>query len=182
MIHAHTAAMRSALAKPVQLGYVVDDVFAAARRWAEQFGAGPFFILEHIPCTEVLHRGQPGTFDHSSAYGQWGDVMVELFVQHDDEPSAVREMYAQGEQGLHHMAYFVDDQPAVIAELTAMGYPQAQIGWANNRTRFAFHDARHVLGHYIEIYPPAPGTKAFYEMVRTAAENWDGAEPIASVR
>jgi hypothetical protein len=174
--------MFSVLSTPVQLGYVVDDVFEAAHRFASQFGAGPFFVLEHIPCVEVTYRGQPGSFDHSAAYGQWGPLMVELFVQHDDEPSAVREMYAQGEQGLHHMAFFVDDQAAAAAQLDALGFPQAQIGWANNRTRFAFHDARSALGHFIEIYPPAPGTKAFYEMVRNAAVGWDGKNVIASVQ
>ncbi|CAN0489910.1 unnamed protein product, partial [Phaeothamnion confervicola] len=124
----------------------------------------------------------PGSFDHTAAYGQWGDIMVELFMQHDDEPSAVREMFAAGEEGLHHLAYFVDDQPAVAAQLEAFGFPQAQIGWANNRTRFAFHDARAELGHYIEIYPGAAGTKAFYAKVREAAQAWDGTNPIASVQ
>jgi hypothetical protein len=170
------------LSAPVQVGYVVNDVFEAAARFSARHGAGPFFVLEHIPCVEVLYRGQPGTFDHSAAYGQWGELMVELFVQHDDEPSAVREMYAAGQEGLHHMAYFVDDQPAVAAQLEALGFPQAQIGWANGRTRFAFHDARAELGHYIEIYPGAPGTKAFYKMVRDAAQHWDGKDPIASVQ
>ena len=174
--------MLSVLSTPVQLGYVVDDVFAAAHRFASTYGAGPFFVLEHIPCVEVLYRGQPGTFDHSAAYGQWGPLMVELFVQHDDEPSAVREMYAAGEQGLHHMAFFVEDHASTAARLEELGCPQAQIGWANNRTRFAFHDARATLGHYVEIYPPAPGTKAFYEMVRTAAQGWDGKNVIASVQ
>lgn len=172
----------SAFTTPVQIGYVVADPFAAAERFAHRFGAGPFFVLEHIPCSEVLHRGRPSSFDHTAAYGQWGDVMVELFVQHDDEPSAIREMYASGEEGLHHVAFFVDDQAGAAAQLEELGYPEAQTGWANNRTRFAFHDARSDLGHYIEIYPGAPATRDFYAMVREAARDWDGTNPIASVR
>lgn len=172
----------SLLSPPVQVAYVVNDVFDAARRWADRYGAGPFFVLEHIPCADVTYRGEPGSFDHTAAYGQWGDVMVELFTQHDDEPSAIREMYAPGEEGFHHMAFFVDNPSAVGAQLTRLGFPLAQSGWANNRTRFAFHDARAELGHYIEIYPPAEGTVAFYSRVRQAAERWDGKDPIASVR
>jgi len=169
------------LGAPVQLGYVVDDPVEAAARFAQRYGAGPFFVLEHIPCTEVVYRGRPGTFDHSAAYGQWGDIMVELFVQHDNEPSAIREMFAPGEQGLHHLAYFADDPAGTAARLEALGFPQAQTGWANNRTRFAFHDARAELGHYIEIYPPAPGTKDFYARVREAARTWDGRDPVVAL-
>ncbi len=60
---------------------------------AEQFGAGPFFVRQHIALLDVVIRGRPGTFDHSSAYGQWGHVMVELVEDHGDGPSPVREMY-----------------------------------------------------------------------------------------
>ena len=66
------------LGPPVQLAYAVDDVFGAAELWAERFGAGPFFVAQHIPVTDVIYRGQPGVFDHSSAYGQWGELMVEI--------------------------------------------------------------------------------------------------------
>jgi hypothetical protein len=78
--------------------------------------------------------------------------------------------------------FFVDDRDATAAPLDALGFPQAQIGWATNRTRFAFHDAQSWLGHYTEINPPAPRTKAFYQMVREAADGWDGKNVIASVQ
>ena len=64
------------LGKPVQLAYAVPDAKEAANIWSAQFGAGPFYLSEHIPVTDVLYRGKAATFDHTSAYGQWGDVMV----------------------------------------------------------------------------------------------------------
>ena len=66
------------LGPPKQIAYAVPDAFEAAKRWAKDFGAGPFFISEHIPVTDVSYRGSPSSFDHTSAYGQWGDIMVEL--------------------------------------------------------------------------------------------------------
>ena len=168
------------LAGPVQLAYAVDDVTDAARRWNATEGIGPFFVREHIAVTDVVHRGRPSRFDHSSAYGQWGAVMVELFVQHDDAPSAVRDMYAPGETGLHHLAYFVDDLDVTAAALDAAGYPQAQIATAGT-TRFAFHDAVRQLGHMFELYEPNEGLRGFYAMVAGAARDWDGQAPVRAL-
>jgi catechol 2,3-dioxygenase-like lactoylglutathione lyase family enzyme len=169
------------LGPPVQIAYVVDDVWEAADRFAARFGGGPFFVNEHIPVTDVVHRGRPGSFDHSSAYGQWGTVMVELVVQHDDRPSAVRDMYAPGEGGLHHLAYIVPDLDETARRLTEQGYPQAQIATAGGGTRFAFHDATTDLGHMLELYEPRPGLLAFYAMVAEAAQGWDGSDPVRRV-
>ena len=170
--------MLAVLGAPVQIAYVVNDIWEAAPEFAERFGAGPFFVAEHIPCTDVVHRGHPGSFDHSSAYGQWGQVMVELVMQHDDRPSAVRDMYAPGEAGLHHLAYFVDDLDETAGRLEALGYPQAQIATASGRTRFAFHDAVPQLGHMLELYQPSSSILGFYAKVAEAALGWDGRDPI----
>ena len=35
----------------MQVAYAVADVRAAADRWATTTGAGPFFVIEHIPLT-----------------------------------------------------------------------------------------------------------------------------------
>ena len=61
------------LGPPVQIAYAVVDVFEVAEKWAQEFGAGPFFIAEHIPVTNVLLRGAPEVLDISAAYGQWSD-------------------------------------------------------------------------------------------------------------
>ena len=90
------------LGPPKQIAYAVPNAFEAAKKWAEDFGAGPFFISEHIPVTDVLYRGTPATFDHTSAYGQWGDIMVELVQDHGTGPSVVRDLYGPNESGLHH--------------------------------------------------------------------------------
>ncbi len=170
-----------ALGPPVQIAYVVNDVWADAATFSARFGAGPFFVAEHIPVTDVVHRGLPGTFDHSSAYGQWGSVMVELVVQHDDEPSAVRDLYGPGQTGLHHLAYFVDDLDEAAGRLEGLGYPQAQIATARGGTRFAFHDAVATLGHFLELYEPNERLLGFYAMVAGAALGWDGREPVRRV-
>jgi catechol 2,3-dioxygenase-like lactoylglutathione lyase family enzyme len=144
----------------VQVAYAVNDVHAAAEEWTGRFGVGPFVIREHIELESVRIEGRSGSFDHSSAYGQWGDVMLELVQQHTP-PVGVA-------VGFHHVAFFVDNITTAAAKLTTAGIPEllhAKV--AGSTTAFAFHDARKTLGHLIEIYEPTERLRSFYEYVRS---------------
>ena len=55
------------LGPPKQIAYAVPDPFEAAQRWSKDFGAGPFFIAEHVAVTDVIYSGSPSSFDHTSA-------------------------------------------------------------------------------------------------------------------
>jgi hypothetical protein len=158
------------LGPPVQLAYAVDDLRAAVDRWVDERGAGPFFVLEHIPVFDVRVFGVPGRFDHSSAYGQWGSVMVELLQDHTDGVSPV------SSPGLHHVAHFVDDIGAASHQLTERGWPEALWATTAGGNGFAFHDARAELGHMVEIYEGNNRLRSFYARVAAAADGWTGAD------
>jgi Glyoxalase/Bleomycin resistance protein/Dioxygenase superfamily len=151
---------------PRQLAYLVDDLASAVARWVSHHGAGPFFVREHIPTTDVVIRGSAASFDHSSAYGQWGDLMVELVVIHGAE----RERLLPA-GGLHHIAVFVDDLAAALVDRDDV----ALIATAG-ATRFAFIDAVSTTGHYWELYEPSERLLGFYDMVRSASRGWSGDE------
>lgn len=161
----------------VQIAYYVTDPEEAARAWARERNAGPFFLRRHIPVTDVSYRGAPSSFDHTSAYGWWGDIMVELFTQHDDAPTAVRERFRQGETGLHHLACFVDDIHAALARCTDAGLVVAQTAMAGE-TLFAFVDDTTRNGHYWELYEGNDRLRGWYQFVREASIGWDGTEPV----
>jgi catechol 2,3-dioxygenase-like lactoylglutathione lyase family enzyme len=173
--------MKTLLEGPVQIAYHVRDVRAAARRAAEATGAGPFFIAERIPLAESVHRGSDCPFVHTSAYGQSGAVMLE-FVQQDEEgPSPFRDLYAPEEEGIHHVAYFAADLDEAIAHLERLGHVLATRAVTVTGQTFAFVDATPTLGHMIELYEPTDGLTGFYELVRRAAEEWDGSDPLRAV-
>lgn len=162
-----------------QIAYYTSDIDAAALAHSVAFGSGPFFTLRHIPLTKSVHRGVSHAFDHSSAYGQWGDVMVEFLTQHNDGPSACRDMYPAGSAGgLHHMSVFVDEMDSAIARFEDQGMPLAQRSTTEFGTDFAFLDATDTLGHMVEIYEGSESLRDFYAMVREAAQGWDGSDPI----
>jgi len=163
-----------------QVAYFVPDIRAAALAHSRTFGSGPYFVLEHVALTSSMHRGVTRPFDHSSAYGQWGALMIEFAMQHNDDPSAFHDMYpaGSGRFGLHHTALWVDDLAGAIAGFEVEGLAIAQYAETTTGTAFAFVDGVECCGHMIELYEPSPGLTGFYAMVAAAAEGWDGADPI----
>jgi hypothetical protein len=163
-----------------QLAYVVNDLETAIQAHHRRFGSGPFFVARHIKLASSQHRGIERPFDHSSAYGQWGSVMVELVMQHNAEDSAIHEMFpvASGREGLHHGAVFVDDLAIAIARFNTEGSPLVQLSVTEGGTAFAFVDTLQPLGHMLELYEPTPQLTGFYDMVAAAAQGWDGKDLI----
>ncbi|HTH04241.1 MAG TPA: VOC family protein [Ilumatobacteraceae bacterium] len=166
------------LGPPVQIAYAVPDAAAAAHEWARDTGAGPFVVRPHIELADVFVRGLPGSFDHTSAYGQWGPVMVELVQDHGDGPSPVREMFARGESGLHHLAFFVDDLQSTVVRLVEAGLSVAMSARTSGGVEFCFVDAVATHGHMLELYRPDDRLRAFYARVADAASGWDGRDPV----
>jgi len=164
--------------KPVQIAYHVPDPEKTAQEFARTFGWGPFFLFEHIALSSCRYRGSPAVFDHSSAYGQAGDLMVELITQHDDSPSVLRDVYARDGVGVHHVAHFVPDFKDALRQARAAGVEIALDARTATGTAFAMLDTTRLLGHMIEIYEQAGDLQKFYRYVRRAAEGWDGSEPL----
>lgn len=162
----------------VQLAYFVTDARAAAAHAARRFGAGPFYLAERIELAWAEHRGVEQTFLHTSAYGQWGTVMMELVQQDEEGPSPFRDMFAPGEEGLHHAAMIVDDLGAAYAAIAAEGLEVATRARTIGGTEFAFVDTVASLGHMLEIYAGEQGLRDFYAFVRTASAGWDGSDPV----
>ena len=154
-----------------QIAYFVPDIRAAARAHHEQFGSGPYFVSENIPLSRSVHRGIERPLDHSSAYGQWGAVMIEFVQQNNDDPSCFHDMYPRGSgtQGLHHVAIFAYDLHTEIARHTAAGHATALYAEMAGGFAYAMIDCVASLGHMIELYEPVPMLTGFYDRVAGAA-------------
>ncbi len=164
-----------------QVAYFVQDVWAAAAAHAAAFGSGPYFVAENIPLRRCLHRGVEAHLDHSSAYGQWGELMVEFVQQNNPGPSAFRDMFGAGQEGFHHVAIIVDDLDAARARMETAGFPAALEAEMNDGFRFLMMDAVERHGHMIELYEGVPALIGFYAFVKKAAVGWDGTDPVRSI-
>ena len=173
---------RPQLGEPHHYAYLVEDIEATVNRLVGQLGAGPFFFVENVPLENLLSRGEPAEFAHSSAFGYCGGGAIELIETVSLAPERVEKAFSAPRPGVHHVGYVVP--PTEVADLRSAleerGLPQylsAQLGETAN----TFHDARASLGHDIEIHVDCQGLRDFFEMVRGGAESWDGSEPLRPV-
>ena len=171
------------LAYPIaQVAYVVPDAQAAALQATHLFGAGPFFFVPRIELAWGEHRGVAQKFLHSSAYGQWGEVMLEYVQQDEAGPSPFRDMYPDEQSsGVHHVATMVDSLPQTYAHYANLGFEVAARAETLTGTEFAFIDTVKSLGHMIEIYERSESLLGFYAMVKAAAQGWQGEDPLRSL-
>ena len=158
-----------------QIAYHVSDIRAACKKMFFQFAAGPFVINENIKLAEGEHRGKKTQFVHSSAYGQWGNIMVELVKQEDNSLNTpFREMFEPNEEGIHHVALIVDNFEKAVTHFDSLDMPLlTRCTTAEGHVEFGFVDARKTLGHMIEIYEGSPTLLGFYELVKNRSKEWD---------
>ncbi|WP_068071683.1 VOC family protein [Novosphingobium lentum] len=166
-----------------QVAYFCADVRKAALAHHAAFGSGPYFVADNIPLRSALHRGVERPLDHTSAYGQWGEVMIEFVQQNNPGPSAFHDLYPEGSGrwGLHHVALFVDDVDAECARLGALGFATALRAEMSDGFVFAFADTVSAYGHMTELYAPAPVLTGFYDMVAQAAKAYAGGDVITTI-
>lgn len=158
----------------IQNAYVVADIDRAIDRWHALWGTGPFIVRRHIQMHEVWYRGSPTKLDISAAFVQAGPVQIEFICQHDDSPSAFRDAFPPGAEGLHHVAIMPEDYRATVDRFVAMGYPVATELRTRSGRGASFVDTRPMMGHMVEIYPVSDGVLGLYRRVAEEAARWDG--------
>lgn len=150
-----------------QQAYFVRSVDEAARRWADALGAGPFYMVRHHETEQFSYRGQPVEADVSYAFGYLGDMMIQFIEQHDDKPSIYRDMFAEGEEGFHHIAYLVSDFAAERQRWLDMGYPLATELYADE-VNAAYFDTRELNGGFTEIHGDPPHIMGLFAVWKRA--------------
>ena len=177
----------NALRYPImQVAYAVPDPAEAAIRHSKLHGSGPFFRADHVPVIDFVHRGKPQEFDHTTVFGQWGDVMIEFFVQHNPDPSHNHDLYPFGceKPVFHHIAMIPDDLEAAIGEFSAQGFEVASrfhVG-GDMGCDVAFIDTRTMSGHMTEMYTNNEMIRASYTMAREAAASAQDRSLITTIR
>jgi catechol 2,3-dioxygenase-like lactoylglutathione lyase family enzyme len=162
------------------VGYVVDDIPRAVDWAVGTLGAGPFFLIDHVEFDEVTYHGRPAAYDHSSAFGQWGEIKLELTQVHSASPAGLAAALGGATPRPGHVAWLADDLEAETERLTASGLPLFHTGRAGP-VRAHWFDARATLGHHVEVLQRAPELMEFYELMRSSAAGWDGREPLRRV-
>lgn len=160
------------------IGFVVDDIPEAVRVWSNVFGAGPFYHFPNPRFEELCFRGEPVDFNLEAAFGHFGGVRVELTKYTFPTPiPELAELLGTNHNAYNHTAFLAEETRAASKRLEEMGYPMFLSGRAGDDNWF-WHDARHDLGHCIEIHTKNAMFTGFDSAVDSSATGWDGSEPL----
>ncbi len=166
-----------------QNGYVVRDIRAAMDHWINVLGVGPWFYVDQVKTDYFRHRGAASDVQMSIALANTGDLQIELIQQRNEAPSMYKEFLDSGREGLQHLAYWTKDYQGLYDRALALGYRvghEGQIG--GELGRFAYFDTESHPGTVVEISDISGGKGRFFDHVRRAAIDWDGADPIRDIR
>jgi methylmalonyl-CoA/ethylmalonyl-CoA epimerase len=160
----------------MQIAFVPDDFDAALEHWTKVMGVGPFFLLENIALEEMRYRGQPSNCVFTLALAYWGDLQVELIRQENDAPSIYRDMPNGG--AMHHVCILTDDIAAARATALATGAELLVEAKVGDDGGVIYVDSKGYPGGIVEVLQPAIGSDALFGMIRAAAQDWNGSDPI----
>ncbi|MBE0597157.1 MAG: VOC family protein [Desulfuromonadales bacterium] len=134
-----------------QVGLVVKDCMASVRKYADEYGIGPWGIYEMNPATvgEMTIRGRAEEYAFRAAIAQIGAVMIELIEPLDDK-SIYAEFLREHGEGIHHVLFDVEDYDKTVNFFAGKGIGIFQ-GGDNQGLRYAYFDTTKELGLLAEI-------------------------------
>jgi hypothetical protein len=155
-----------------QLGFVVDDIVAAARQWAEVHGVGPF-LISPVMESQMVVAGEAAPLSIQVGLAQAGPVQIELIQQHSDGASIFRDWGSP----FHQLATITDDVDGRVRHLQACGYEL--VGEITTpELKVAYVDTTADFGFYSEIVSTHPAFLARWQSVADTCATWDGTDPV----
>lgn len=144
-----------------QTAFVVRDLDAAVRHWADDLGIGPWRVwtMEPPHLHDMVYRGGPAAFRFRHALAISGGVQFEL-IQPLDGPSIFADQLAAIGEGANHLGTIVADHPAAVADALARGFVPLQSG------RFG------ASGDGLFAYFQPPGIPTIIELINPPTERF----------
>ena len=165
-----------------QVAYLVPDIEAAMDYWASVLGVGPWFYNPRVPIRNYTYRGERYEPHNSVALANAGALQVELLQLRNDVPSMYRDFLRAGHQGAQHFAYWTETFDADLARAQAAGFKVCMGGEVGENGRFVyFEDGAHPGAHpgtVVELSEVAGPKGKLFRLIREAAQDWDGKDPV----
>jgi catechol 2,3-dioxygenase-like lactoylglutathione lyase family enzyme len=136
-----------------QVGFVVHDIERAAKLFSGLFGVDVPPIVETAghAIAKTTVNGEPSEATAKLAFFNAGQLQFEL-IQPDDKPSVWREHLDKHGEGVHHIAFKVDNTGEAMGYLAEHGIEMKQQGlYTDGSGMYSYMDSAPVLGVMIEL-------------------------------
>lgn len=161
-----------------QIGYVVQDLDRARTRWQQHLGLGPWTVYRNV-ALQGHYRGGPTEVTMDVALAYQGTVQIELIAVTNHAPSPYRDAQGQLRQGMHHIAWIVDDLAPAVAALEATGM-QVVFDAGNAATHVAYLEDPAEPSVLYELICGA-GMRQMQQQGIEAAQHWSGTHPVHEI-
>lgn len=134
-----------------QIGFVVQDIEASSRAWADLLGVEvPAWTLTDPPeVSHTVYGGEPSPAQAKLAFFRTGPVAIEL-IEPVGGPSTWQEHLDAYGEGVHHIAFQIEDMDGQVRMLADQGMPTVQRGDFTGGC-YSYVDASAQLGVILEL-------------------------------
>jgi hypothetical protein len=171
--------MNSVFGQVMQHGYVVHDVAAVAREWAERVGAGPFYVFDRMVMDQNF-RGRHIEVETRLAFGYWDSIQIELIQPLNN----VETLYSQGLRDapdrLHHIATLVPDLSSLLAS-QRLEDRVVQSGTMPTGLKFAYLNEYLPGKCHLELIQAPESALAGFAAMQAVSQQWNGDRPVRQV-
>ena len=121
----------------IQIGVVVNDIEKTTEAWAEFLGVKipQYHISDPLDKANTIFRGKPSEARCKQSFFECGQLKIEL-LEPDHHPSVLREVLDKNGEGIHHIAFGVQDLKGKVKLLKEKGFKEIQSGgWQKSETK-----------------------------------------------
>jgi methylmalonyl-CoA/ethylmalonyl-CoA epimerase len=143
--------------KILQVAMVVNSIYETVRVYYDKYKIGPWNVYElnSINVEDMKIDGKRINYKMRTALTNIGGIRVELIEPLDDITIHSKFLKINGE-GLHHVAYEVDDFNQTVKYFKDQGMVISQEGKWLGIHHFAYLNSENDLKHIVEIYKTIP--------------------------
>jgi len=164
----------------LHVSWAVDNLESGAAFFAHTLGAGPFFSIEHVVFDRLAwDRPSSLVWNHSTALGAWGDLVIEIQQMHEIKPQELAQRLSATPNSVNHIGYVAGDYRAESERLNKLGMPRFLDAKTGEIEEY-YHWAPE-LGLALEIHKDTEFIRNTHEALRQAARDWDGEDPLRPV-
>ncbi|MDK6029385.1 VOC family protein [Ignisphaera sp. 4213-co] len=139
------------LGKVVQIAIVVRNIDEALENWSKLLGIEKpkVIVTEEWEKTKMMFRGEPSRGRAKLAFINMENIVIEL-IEPIDGPSTWRDFLEKHGQGIHHIAFVVENADECAKYLEGFGGFKEQEGFFRNG-KYIYVNTVNGLGAIIEL-------------------------------